>query len=425
MREGKLGRRFHWVAYVYLSIFVLAAAELAVHAVASILTGQSTFSSLSFSVQAAGFAALPIGLGILKRQRFWKCSAMAYSLVLLAASAALAYAALDRQAALGLRFVLLAPPFLPWWTLPPLGAALCLASLAQLVVLVFGGPMAGTRTDVQARPPAHWKSRAVNVTGTLCAVVAAWSVIVPAVLLPLSTASPPAVTYAGAITDEAGQPIAGAAVVLRTTNRPLREAATGRDGKFVFEEVPSCSLRRLAVIEEYRGPGVHTLEASAPGHVTVLMPLLPLSETMQRRVRLFRRLAAAWPIPWKTPDSTLPAPPAVDGAVVSGLQITLPRSASVAGRVVNASGIPVPDYRAHLLPAPEPPETAFQQSYAVQPLLLSDASGSFQVSNIPPGAYWFGHWSETASRFEHSDNPPLELGPGQVVAGYRLLAPTS
>ncbi len=150
-----------------------------------------------------------------------------------------------------------------------------------------------------------------------------------------------------------------------------------------------------------------------------MMPVLPLNEVMQWRVRLFERLAAVWPVPRSKTESPLPQPPSAEGTAVTGLRIVLPRSASVAGQAVDAAGKPVAGYRAQLTAMEETPEMAFHQTHR-QPFMQSDEEGRFSLTTVPPGQHRFMHWNEQSNRYEQVGDGLLTLAPGQATTQYIL-----
>ncbi len=178
------------------------------------------------------------------------------------------------------------------------------------------------------------------------------------------------IRVAGRVVDTAGEPVAGASVLARTKESP-NPGQTQSDAKGAFEvylEAASEVLRVRAQTDTLVGEILEGLSLPSRG---------------------------------------------VDGITVT---LTVPRTASVSGTVVDAQGQPMQDIGLHL----HQPESPFHPP--VDGELRTSSGGAFQISNLIPGTYAVGLTPPGVSMWSTGDvAAEFELTTGQQLRGLRIV----
>ena len=178
------------------------------------------------------------------------------------------------------------------------------------------------------------------------------------------------IRVAGQVVDTAGEPVAGASVLARTKESP-NPGQTQSDAKGAFEVY---------------------LEAA--------------SEVLYVRAQtdtLVGEILEGWSLPSR----------GVDGITVT---LTIPRTASVAGTVVDAQGQPMQDIGLHL----QQPGSPFYPPVDAE--IKTSSGGAFQISSLMPGTYAVGLTPPGISMWSTGDvAATFELTTGQQLRGLRMV----
>ncbi len=178
------------------------------------------------------------------------------------------------------------------------------------------------------------------------------------------------IRVAGKVVDAAGEPVAGASVLARTKDSP-NPGQTQSDARGAFE--------------------VYLEAASEVLHVRAQTDTL-VGEILE--------------------GLSLPSR-GVDGITVT---LTIPRTASVSGTVVDARGQPMQEIGLHL----HQPESPFYPP--VDGEIRTSSGGAFQISNLMPGTYAVGLTPPGTSMWSTGDvAATFELTPGQQLRGLRIV----
>ncbi len=413
MRHSGASLPLRWAACSYLVLTGLALVDIAVVGVRGFVYGSSS-GMVSPATLTLGLLALPIGLGVGNGQRFWRWCGLVFSCLVAAGGLFLVYLAPTRDDSGLLYFTGAVPRWLPPFLVLPYCRVLIVLGLAQFVASFASRKSEG--------PIRLGRARVALALAPVSVLLALWTAA-PFLLWCLML-QPNLVTYMGRVTDDTGAPIAGATVQL--SNHDLVGGArfederprTDAEGRYRFDGVCGAGVRQLAL----RTGEWTEIRAEAEGHASAILPVLPLSADMQRRVWLYQAIGNHWPVPTQRRMTPPACPVKTEGNVIYGLDIVLPREATLSGRVVDETGAPVSGYGAYVTPEEQPERTLFQQRYD-NPYLKSDSEGRFHIARVPLGTYVFKRWIDALRRYELAENPPLTLSPAEQLDGYTLVVP--
>lgn len=218
---------------------------------------------------------------------------------------------------------------------------------------------------------------------------AAGLVVIVALAVVALTAQTPThgTRVAGRVVDASNRPIAGALVLLAGTDITLaRVTATDRDGRFLFEAVPSGHALVVAGRPAYLSALYGAARAGRPGRVV-----------------------------------------AVGTDKTADLTVRLQRGSVIAGRVLDRDGQPVPGVRIRVTPRRLIGRTVvLGGDVGEPPVATTDLTGAYRVYDLAPGDYLIA----TASRYlgpgdaRIVDSPAPDAGPERPQGASVAYLPT-